>query len=302
MAALLRRAAGLVAVTLLTGGTPGLWALPSRLPTRPFTFVYGLSGVAGQQTLQHYGLTTHYMALAAGDITRLDEVRAEIRQAAGRGLMVVVGLPTHLTEATDITPGDPVYYGRMYELISCLVGELADEAGITAWATADYLERQLKFSDEDFRHYLQARYPTLDDLNAAWGSHLPTWAQITLKTPESLDAGATHQVGRAMVMVADYKAAAFGEVMAQWLAVIRAVDGQRPVLTGRISLYRSLLSVPEGYDVVCVSMPPSVLEADYGGHNVHALDMARRGGQVCGLSSVRAAAAGDGQPHGRAAQ
>jgi hypothetical protein len=272
-----------MAVLLLLAGST-LWASPSRLPQRPFTFIYDLQGERGQRTLLDYGLTTHYLTLQPRDVIRLEAIRAEIRQAAAKGLMVVAGLPTGLTEGTAVSPYDRAYRGQVQELVGYLVRELGAEPGLTAWATADYLERQLRFTDEDFRLFLQARYPAFEALNEAWGARLPTWAQINMKTPESLDAGALHRVGRASVDLADYKAAAYHEVMAHWLAAIRAADPLRPVLTGRVSLYRSLLSVPDGYDVICVSMPPSVLEADYLGHNMQALDMARRGGKFAVLA------------------
>lgn len=277
------RGPGLVAVLLFLAAST-LWASPSRLPQRPFTFIYDLQGEAGQRSLLNYRLTTYFLPLSPRDVTRLEAVRAEIRQAADKGLMVVAALPTCLTEGTAITPYDRVYRGQVEELVGYLVRELGAEPGLTAWATADYLERQLRFSDADFRLFLQGKYPTLEALNEAWGARLPTWAQITLKTPEALDATAVHKVGRASVEVADFKAAAYHEVMAHWLSAIRAADPLRPVLTGRVSLYRSLLSVPEGYDVICVSMPPSVLEADYLGHNMQALDIARRGGKFAVLA------------------
>ncbi len=65
--------------------------------------------------------------------------------------------------------------------------------------------------------------------------------------------------------------------MALWAKAIRSADDTRtrPLMTGRISLYRSLSAIPDAYDIVQVWMPPDILEPDDVSSNVQALAMGR---------------------------
>jgi len=265
----------LVVLVSLTWVSAGLGAGPPG----PFRFCYGLDDPSALPILKSLGLDTLYLHLQPGEAMDLQAVRAAVREAHLQGIKVIVELPTCLTGAYRVSPYDERYTGTVRELIQAFVSQLRDEPGLTAWATGSTLERYLTFSDADFRGYLQAGEASLDALNARWGSHLPTWPSVTLTQARTLEDQAPYKIGRAMVDVADYEADAYHRVMDQWLRAIRQVDAARPVLTGRVTLYRSLVSIPNGYDVVCVNMPPEILENDLMAHNPQALDIARRGGK-----------------------
>ena len=253
----------------------------------PFAFCYGLERGGSLQALKDLGLNTLYIDLLPSDVSDLEPCLALIRSAQEQGLKVIIGLPTCLTSAYHVSPLNDEYTGSVRELILYLVRALKDEPGVSAWGTGHSLERSLRYSDDDFRRYLQRHYGSLADLNVFWGSNFPTWPSITREQAQKVDAKAPYQIGRASVDVAEYQIWAFRETMRLWLEAIRSVDDKRPVLTGRVTLYRSLASIPDGYDVVCVSMPPDVLETDVEAHNVHAVDMARRGGKFGALPVLR---------------
>lgn len=259
----------------------------ARPSAGPFVFCYGLERGGSIQAIKDLGLNTLYIDLLPSDVANLEPCLALIRSAHREGLKVIIGLPTCLTSAYHLSPLDEQYTGSVRELIKYTVTALKEEPGVAGWGTGHSLERSLKYSDDDFRHYLQRHYPTLADLNAFWGSNFPTWPSITREQARKVDANAPYLVHRASVDVADYQTWAFRETMRLWLEAIRSVDDKRPILTGRVTLYRSLASIPDGYDVVCVSMPPDVLETDLEAHNVHAVDMARRGGKFGALPVLR---------------
>lgn len=264
-------AAWLVAAAGLCAPRPG-----------PFRFCYGLDGPVALPIIRDLGLDTLYMQPSLKTAQDPKPAIALVRQARQQGLRVIVELPTLLTDSYRVSPYDGPYTKRVREVVGLLARQLKDEPGVTAWATAWPLERHLSLSDDDFREYLRARYGSLDELNARWGSAVPTWPTLTMSLARELEQDAPYKIGPAAIDLVDYQAEAYRRVMLVWLEAIRAQDPQRPVLTGRITLYRSLLSVPSGYDVVCTSMPPDVLvehENDLEAHNPQALDIARRGGK-----------------------
>lgn len=270
------------------------WTAPRALGS--FTFCYGLERGGSPQVFQDLGLNTLYIDLLPADIMDLQPCRDMIHSAHDMGLRVIIGLPTCLTPAYRVSAQDENYVGSVSEVIEAIVVGLKDEAGVTAWATGHSLEKSISYTDPDFRHYLQEGYPTLEALNASWGAHFPTWMTVTMKDARDNDASWTYKVGRASVDLADYQARAYHDVMDLWQRKIRSLDKQRPLFTGRVTLYRSLASIPDGYDVVCVSLPPDVVENDLVAHNVQGLDLARRGGKFRVLQILRAPAMGS-QPY-----
>ena len=270
----------------MLGAILHLGALAVRADTS-WRFCYGLQDPADLPLISEFGLNTLYLELEPQDAIALQPKRELIRAAHSAGLRVIVALPTLLTPAFRVSPDEERYVSSVRETIASIVSQLKDEPGVSAWATASALERRLDFSDEDFRAYLQRGYPSLDDLNAQWGSHLRIWSMVTRAAAREGDEGLPCKVGPASVDVANYQAEAYRRVMALWLQAIRECDHARPVLTGRVTLYRSLLSIPEGYDTICVSMPPDVLEPDLQAHNPQALDIARHGGKFRALPVLR---------------
>lgn len=266
------------------------WAAPRAVGS--FTFCYGLERGGRPQVFQDLGLNTLYIDLLPADVMDLQPCRDMIHSAHDLGLKVIVGLPTCLTPAYRVSPHDSKYVGSVSEVIQALVGGLKDETGLTAWATGHSLEKSISYTDADFRLYLQEGYPTLEALNVSWGAHFPTWLSVTMKGARDNDAAWTYKVGRACIDLADYQARAYHDVMDLWQRQIRALDSGRPLFTGRVTLYRSLVSIPDGYDVVCLSLPPDVVENDLVAHNVQALDLARRGGKFRVLQSLRVPAMG----------
>lgn len=263
-------------------------ALPAAgAPVGPFTFCYGLERGGPPGLPQELGLNTLYVDLLPGDLLDLQPCRNLIHTAQRNGLKVIIGLPTCLTAQYRVSPYDEHYCATVRELIASVVGRLKDEPGVSAWGTGHALEKTLSYTDADFRLYLQSLYPSLEALNTSWGAQLATWPQVMMALARELDAKLPFRVGRASVDLADYNRQAYHDTMALWLAAIREADPRRPVLTGRVTLYRSLAAIPDGYAIVCTSFPPDVVEEDLLTHNAQALDLARRGGKFHVLPVLR---------------
>lgn len=259
----------------------------------PYTFCYGLDSAADLSVVTDLHLNTLYVQLEMDELANLQPVRDLVHQAQQQGLRVIIELPTLLTTSYRVSPYDEAYRGTVREVIGGFVRQLRDEAGVSGWATGSFLERRLSFTDGDFQDDLRARYQGLDRLNAHWGATFPTWPTITMKAARELEDTAPYKIGPAAIDLSDYQANAYRQVMQLWLQAVREQDPVRPLFTGRISLYRSLLSIPDGYDVVCVSMPPDVLENDLEAHNPQALDIGRRGGKFHVLPAFRVPANAD---------
>ncbi|MFO7946720.1 MAG: beta-galactosidase [Armatimonadota bacterium] len=259
----------------------------------PYTFLYGMDMAAADQVLSdsvELGLNTIYIDLKAGDLDDLSSVRRLVHHAAGWGFEVIVGLPTTTFTRRPLSPYSSDYRAAVSDMLARTVSALSDEPGLSAWATGHYLEKHISYTDGDFRQFLQKRYGTITTLNEAWGSDYQRWRAINQEDALGLNEDDVF-IGKAAIDVADYREAAYRELLDLWAAEIRKHDPNRPLMTGLISLYRSIPSVPDSYNVIAVTMPPEIMTPgdvpDAGTHNVHAADMARRGGRFDVVTTLR---------------
>ncbi len=254
----------------------------------PYVYVYGLQGGGAAQTARSLGCNALYFDLPEDAPVRIDEARSLIAEAAGAGLYVIVGLRTKLAGEYRISARDPAYAAAVREWVAAVVGGLKGAPGIAAWATDHYLERDISHTEDDFRAFLLRRYRSLDAINASWGTQYTRIDAVTRARTVELDDDQVYGVGRPSVDLAEYERGAFRDLLALWADEVRGADPDTPLMTGRISLYRSLTAIPDAYDIVQVHMPPDILEPDLLTHNVHAVQMARRGGRFDVIPWLRA--------------
>ena len=256
----------------------------------PYLFMYGLCGFdEAPRTARALGLNTLYIDLPSDAPNQLADIKNEARAAKKAGLVVILGLPTTLSDAYKCSPYNRIYTRTVTEWITATVTGLKDIPNLVGWGTGHDLETCISYTDDDFRTYLRGAYPSIDDLNASWGKQFPNWSGVSMELTAAVDLGQPFDVGRATVDLADYKRNTYSQIMALWAQAIRAADPEPShwLFTGRIPLYRSLMSVPDGYNVVCPSAPIDGLEKDPRTHNVHAVDMARRGGKFQAIPTLR---------------
>ena len=266
---------------LLAIASPSAGAAPAQ-----FSWMYGLQAQAGLEMAQSLGLNTLYLPTTnTGDSLR--ESQRLAASAHARGLRVIIALPA-LSQGTLLAdPDDEAFREEVGARMRAVVNWLKDEPGVSAWAVADYPERELRYSPQAFIAFLQRRYPSLQALNASWGSTLSGWGQITLATPGAADSHLPYATGRASIDLADYHADTLRRLLDFWAEQVHGLDPVRPLFTGRLALYRSLASVPPAYDYVVPEAPVDVLEPDLLAGNVQAVDLARQGGAFEVVPSLR---------------
>ena len=279
-----------------------LWALAAagtaqehRLPAEPLLWTYGADDVGSLPYLKDLGLNTVMLELK-GPTAAEDRQRAlaTIREAQGYGLQVIVGLPLTWPDPYTTSLSNSPYVQSVSNYVREVVPALKDEPGVIGWATGDSLERDLKLSDAEFRDYLLDKYGSFGQLRTAWGVEVPSMGAVTLEGTPKLDDELPFSVGMPSVDLADFQALKYREMMSFWADLVRNAGGDRGLLfTGRVTLYRSLPSVPDEYDVVVVSMPPRLLEPDWATHNVQAVEMARRAGRRSVIPCLRLFAPGE---------
>jgi hypothetical protein len=259
----------------------------------PMVFMPGLQGPGAVEIIQAINtdgacLNTIYYDLPVDASEDLAPVREAIAEAHAAGLKVIIGLPTRLDATWPVTAGDRQYVDALASWLQAVVGGLAGTEGISAWATDHYLERDINYSDEGLREFLLARHGSLGAINTAWGSQFRSVVEITRDAIGPLDDDQTHGVGRPSVDLAEYQRTALREVLALWAREIRRHDPDTPLMTGRISLYRTLTAIPGDYDIVQPHFPPDVLEPDVQAHNVHGVSIARMAGRFDVIPWLRA--------------
>lgn len=246
----------------------------------PLVFIYGAQDPEVIPLVADLGVNAVYVSPATLDSIEMARLEESIERAREHGLPVVIGIPTVSREfALMPAPGRERYRAWVTDVITRVVERFRDNEQVVAWAAGDFLEDAIDYNEADFRAYLREQYGQVASLNAWWGTGLRDWGEASRALARELDDGLPFHVGRASVDVADFMRWAFHAVMQHWAQEIKALDPARPLMTGRISLYRDLAAVPAEYDVVCPFISPLVGDPDQLTHNVHAVDMARRGGR-----------------------
>lgn len=257
----------------------------------PMTFLYGAQDTKTIPLAKELGLNTLYLDLEREDLDSVlggagaetdgwRDLDARLDLARANGLQVIVAIPT-VPRTLSLVPSvtGEKYRAWVAALIARVVGHFRSRPEVVAWATGDFLERNLDPNAADFQAFLRERYGTPEAVATSWGVPLQTWADADPLKAREIDRDKPFGVGRASVDVADFAQWAFRSVMHNWAALILSSDPTRPLLTGRISTYRDLTAVPAVYSLICPFIPPDKVEPDPIAHNLHAVDIARRGGR-----------------------
>ncbi|MGM0493449.1 MAG: hypothetical protein ACQER1_10895 [Armatimonadota bacterium] len=250
----------------------------------PIVFMAGLQGPGAVEMIESINdrtpvINTLYYDLPEDAPDQIDEIRSHIAEADAAGLDVIVGLRTRLGNTHRISARNDRYATAVRAWLTEVVGELAGADGIVAWSTDHSLERDISHTDADFQQFLLERHGSLEDINANWGASFRSLQSITREAADEHDFEQVHGVGRPTVDLAEYQRQAYHDVMALWAREIRRLAPEPPLMTGRISLYRSLTAIPAEYDIVQPHFPPDILEPDLMTHNVQGVQMARMAGK-----------------------
>ncbi|NSW55448.1 MAG: beta-galactosidase [Armatimonadetes bacterium] len=246
----------------------------------PWVFIYGVHDPAAIDRLPALGCNVAYIAPEVVDTIGLGAGADLIDRAGAAGLKSIVAIPTVLNVPGRLpSAGGEAYREWVTGVIRTVVERFGDNPNVIAWATGDLLEEAIDYNESDFRAFLQRRYSSIQALNTAWEASFGDFGQASQNEARKIDETMPLGVGRASLDVADYRLKAFHDVMQHWARTIKALDPNRPLLTGRLSRYRSCLAVPDEYDIICPWASPDTLESDLLAHNMHAVAIARRAGK-----------------------
>ncbi len=268
------------ALALLLLAVPLLPGLCAERPVRePMVFVYGAQSRDAIGQVAEMGANCLYLDTSRENTANMAPLDDRIALAAENGLRTIVVIPTLQHSFNMPSPLGSNYRKWVTEKITAVVTHFRDNEHVIAWAVEGLSEWEVDCGNGDFREYLSAWYPDLAALNESWGTTFSDLEQVSMETVRQIDAGHPFGVGRASVDLAEYRRLAYHDILALWARTIKSLDSSRPLMTGPVTLYRSLTAIPPQYDIVCPATPPDELEPDYLTHNVHSVDMARRCGR-----------------------
>ncbi len=250
---------------------------------RPTVLVWarGLRDVADLEQYAAAGMNTAYVSIESVSEEALANASSLAGAAEARGLMVVAALaPTSLVdaegEALAIDPLSDDYAAAVEAFVSKAATTMGEHRGLIAWSVEAAPPDAVVWGDAGFRAYLDDWYGSVEAVNDSWWTEFEAWEEITADGVLDVDQTNPGGLGRATVDFAVYRESAYADVLSLWAEAVRAADAGRLVFASALTDYRSIISVPMDFDGMVLNAYPSMAEADWRTHNVHAVDIARR--------------------------
>ncbi|MBN2565481.1 MAG: beta-galactosidase trimerization domain-containing protein, partial [Candidatus Eisenbacteria bacterium] len=265
----------------------------------PLLWAAGLTSPADLDYYATLGLNTVNIRLASASPGAIASASQLAAAAEARGLFVVITLaPRSVSDesggALAPDPRSQAYASAVGAFVSAAVESLGDYPHLIAWGVA-VRPSEVVVNDTGFAQYLRDWYPSLAALNSSWGTDFTVWDEVTMDGARDVDSGLPMGVGRASIDYAYYVESAYADVMSRWREGIRAADAKRPVLAMDLPDYRSIISLRPDFDGMVLRTMPSAAEFDRVTHNVHAVDIARRGNVFAAVQTLDVQSATDAE-------
>ena len=255
----------------------------------------GLESTADLDQYAALGLNTAYLRVTSASADALAQAAELASAAEERGLMIVIALaPTAFKDdygndlAIDAASDD--YAGAVDGFVNAVVEGLGEHPRLVAWSVEAVPPGQVSLYDAGFVAYLREWYSSLSALNGSWGTEYADWSEIGLGAPRDIDSALTKGIGRASVDYAYYREVAYADALSLWAKSLRAADPGRLIFAGALTDYRSIISVRDDFDGMVLAAYPSLAEADWDTHNVHAVDIARRANRFAPVQTLEVGA------------
>jgi len=208
------------------------------------------------------------------------DLDVQIRKAQAKGFFLILALaPKSLP---PMSPRGETYRTAVRDFIH-EVGKLRAYPRLVAWMVEAVPSDGVPEFDADFIGYLTDTYTTLDALNEAWGSEFENWRQATPAAATAQDAQKPGGIGRALVDLARSRRETYRDLLTIWANEVRIADPVHPILAGAVRDFRAVISIPSDYAGVVEELQPNLAGGDTATHNVHGVDMGRRGGRMAPL-------------------
>lgn len=249
----------------------------------PLHFALGLEDANELREYKRWGFNALWVDIVYQD-PQLDKKEALIKQAVQEGLIPIICLHLESKAFGSPTPLNKEYRENTTSWVKILVEKFKHISQLV-WALGYDPAQAIEYSEEDFRSYLLSWYGSFPALSQAWGAEVNLPSDITLSLIEKLSADKEKEIPRygitrASLDLAIYKWWSLRDLLNLWLGEIKGADGNTShwVITGPLKDYKSLVSVPHGYDGITLAFYPGELENDFLTHNPHSIAIARRGG------------------------
>lgn len=265
----------------------------------PLFFSCGLTSHEDLEEYAEAGFNTVWVDVRWGEDVdeQMERVEGLLKAAHAKGLFAIVCINAVPPTGIRMSVYDERYVSLVRSWIPSVIGRLGKHRNIVAWATTSFPDEMAVsnngYDDEGFRRYLLDTYGDVETLSRAFGVPITNPSQLTQQLVMNIDDLQSPTLyGHSSLSASIYRWCSLRWLMQLWYEVIRQSDGTRPIITGLLSTYRSIASVPAVYDGVTVAPLPSVCEPDLDLHNAHAVAIGRMGNAKLVLSVITSSIGG----------
>jgi len=250
-------------------------------------WAYGMTDAAELPAYREAGFNTLYVDLPfqGGSAPALERLLTAAQQ---EGLYLVLGLATlqKVKASGPVRPTDEDYRTEVRAWLRSVVEAFRATPGLVGWGVQHEPDERIKLDDAGFRAFLQRQYEQEAWFRLAWGKPRLSWSEVTCQQAMQMDDDAPGGFARPSLDLSLYQQTASEELHRFWAQTIREVDPDHLLLTGRQAFYRSLPTIPADYQVIVPALYPNRAEQEDLTHNVHAVDMARRGNRFAAIPTL----------------
>jgi len=256
------------------------------IPSHSLPFLYFALGLEDEKELSEYkewGFNSLWIDIKFQD-KQMEKKEALIKEAVKKGLIPIICLHLETSELGTCSPLDKDYRVKTTTFVRSMVEKFKDLPRLV-WALGYDPSQAIQYSESNFLSYLLMWYGSFPNLSQAWGKELNFPEDVKFKVVEELSADREKEIprygiSRASLDLALYKWWSLRDLFNLWLGEIKGAESgkERWVITGMLKDYKSIVSVPLGYDGITLALYPDEVEMDYLAHNPQGIAIARRGG------------------------
>jgi len=262
---------------------------------KPFVLV-GAFNVTKPEELEaakEMGINTIAVEIPWQEQTDYQRLYEFARAAGEKGILVVLSIsmvpPPQDDPTFAVSPVNPSYNKLVRAWIKYVVDHFRSLPNLLGYATQNFPSTILRYTDADFQSYLRRWYTLPQNLNLLWRVQVTNFNAATMEVAQKIDDSLPVGFGRPSLDVVLYRWTALADLMRLWAEEFKRLDREHLVFTGLLQDYKSIISVPDNYDVIIPATYPTIAGRDIVAHNPHAVDMARRANQFAAMPCLMTA-------------
>lgn len=256
---------------------------PLSLALPPLYFALGLQETSELEDYKKCGFNSFWVDIFYQD-PQLEKKEALIKEAVKMNFIPIICLHLEQQVLGSPSPLNKDYRDKTLSWVKEMAEKFKSIPQLV-WALGYDPAGAIEYSESDFLSYLLSWYGSFPNLSKAWGTEVNFPSDVTYELVEKLSADREKEIPRygitrASLDLAIYKWWSLRDLLNLWLGQLRGTDNNKEhwVVTGMLKDYKSIFSVPHGYDGITLALYPDELENDFFAHNPHGIAIARRGG------------------------